>query len=194
VLVLGVLLAVLAVVVAYAARRSASDPGVPSNQVGPGAARPSGPARGTAGAAAQGPELDVKLDALQAARPEPADSNRNPFRFQPKAPPPPPPGSSRGAGVTAPQPEFKPTQVAPPPPPPPPPIPLHFIGTLESERLGKIAILSDCKAVVHGAEGQVVDGRYRVLKIGVQSITMGHLDGRGQQVIPLNGQACVGRR
>jgi hypothetical protein len=67
------------------------------------------------------------------------------------------------------------------------------MGIVEGS-FGKVAVLSDCKAVVKGAEGEIVDGRYRVLKIGVQSITMEHLDGRGQQVIPLNGQACVGRQ
>ena len=36
-------------------------------------------------------------------------------------------------------------------------------------------------------EGDVVDGRYRLLKVGVTSIVMAYLDGQGQQIIPLTG-------
>ena len=39
-------------------------------------------------------DLTVRLDALDAARPGPGESERNPFRFKPKAPPPPPPDAA----------------------------------------------------------------------------------------------------
>ena len=38
-----------------------------------------------------------------------------------------------------------------------------------------------------GTEGQVVFGKYRILKIGVESIEMAYLDGRGRQTIRLSG-------
>jgi hypothetical protein len=34
-------------------------------------------------------------------------------------------------------------------------------------------------------EGQVVDGRYRLLKIGLESVVIAYLDGTGQRTLPL---------
>ena len=41
---------------------------------------------------------------------------------------------------------------------------------------------------MHGKEGDIIDGRYRILKIGTESIEMAYLDGRGRQTIRLTGQ------
>jgi hypothetical protein len=133
------------------------------------------------------PVVDVKLEALAAARPDPIDEGRSPFRFQPKAPPPPlpaPPGASRpgstvGPGGEAPKP-------VPTGPPPPPPISLKFIGVYEAGGR-KVAVLSDGRATIHGREGEVVEGRYRIVRIGVESIEMEYTDGRGRQLIRLTG-------
>jgi hypothetical protein len=131
--------------------------------------------------------LDVRLDELKQPPPEVGDAKRNPFRFYVPPPPPPPP-----------------RPVAPPPtvpagPPPtqsnnptapnyvPPPITLKFIGTAEQGGK-KVAIFSDCKALpVYAAEGQNVLGQYKLLKIGVESVTMSYLDGKGMQTIPMRG-------
>jgi len=76
----------------------------------------------------------------------------------------------------------------PPPPPPPPPIPLKFIGTMEQGRT-RVAIFSDGKGVpLYAAEGKTVLGQYRIVKIGVESVVMEYLDGRGRQTIPMRGQ------
>jgi hypothetical protein len=76
----------------------------------------------------------------------------------------------------------------PPPtgPPPPPPIPLKFIGTVERGAI-KVAALSDCRNTFQATEGQIVDGRYRLVKIGVESIVMEYVDGRGRTTIRLEG-------
>ena len=125
-------------------------------------------------------DLDVRLDALEAARPGPGASERNPFRFQPKAPPPPPPGA---AGPT-PMPTGPPL---PEGPPPPPPIPLKFIGIVEKEGL-KVAAMSDCKGnTFYEREGQIVDGRYRLVRIGLESIVMEYVNGTGRMTIRLEG-------
>lgn len=130
------------------------------------------------------PVAPVKLDALTAERREPSDGARNPFRFQPKvvAPPPPvaPPTNSGLAGA--------PRPAVPTGPPPPPPIPLKFIGILERANGVKWAVLSDGKVTMHGKDGDVVDGRYRIVKIGTESIELTYLDGRGRQVVRLTGQ------
>jgi hypothetical protein len=73
--------------------------------------------------------------------------------------------------------------------PPPAPIPLRFIGIVESPAQSKrIAALVDSTGHAYqGAEGDIVAGQYRVLKIGVESIEMSYLDGRGRQTIRLSG-------
>ena len=52
----------------------------------------------------------------------------------------------------------------------------------------KIAILSDGRgAPLYGKEGDTVLGQYKILHIGVESIDMAYLDGRGRQTIRLSG-------
>jgi hypothetical protein len=155
---------------------------VPSNQ--PRArAGPQQPAN------AQG-TLDVRLDDLKQPPPQPSEADRNPFRFQPKAPPPPPPPTQPVERVQPVVP-IEPTGAPPAPsgPPAPPPIPLKFIGTLEGKGPGKVAIFSDGQGMPqYGHEGEIVLGQYRVVKIGVESVVMEYADGRGRQTIPLRGQ------
>jgi hypothetical protein len=153
----------------------------------PSASVPGAPARGaqqTAQPAEVAPVPPVKLDALMAARQEPGDRERNPFRYQPKPAPPPP------APVSMPAPTA--TEALRPPmptgPPPLPPIPLKFIGTLERANGEKWAVLSDGKVTMHGRDGDIVDGRYRIVKIGAESIELTYADGRGRQVVRLTGQ------
>ena len=70
----------------------------------------------------------------------------------------------------------------------PPPIPLRFIGIVdETRRHLKLAVLSDGRNVFYGREGDIIEGRYRILRIGVESIEMTYVDGRGQQTIRLTG-------
>jgi len=171
-------LAVILVIVAYRAWMATSAAPGPSSNNREAAANPARPS----GAAPQGAGApDVHLQALGADRPKPGAADRNLFRFKPKAPPPPPPQAQRPEPVVAPVP------TGPPPPPPVPPIPLKFIGTLE--RGGqKIAILSDSSGhVSYGPEGATIDGRYRIIKIGAESVELAYVDGRGHQMIRLTG-------
>jgi hypothetical protein len=52
----------------------------------------------------------------------------------------------------------------------------------------RIAILSDARSTYYGREGEVLEGRYRIVKIGVESIELTYLDGRGRQTIRQTGQ------
>jgi hypothetical protein len=128
---------------------------------------------------------EVDLDALKAERSEPAGSDRNPFTFKPKPPPPPPPESSAMGNKSA-----APMETGPVEPPPPPPIPLKFIGLVNhaDPNIGRVAVLSDSRGVYYGREGEIIEGRYRILKIGVESIDLAYLDGRGRQTIRQTGQ------
>ena len=150
---------------------------------------PAARARGNARASAEAEPIvlrPVKLDALKASREQPNATPRNPFRFQPRvvpAPPRPP--------VTTPAPEIVKPALPPvaPGPPPLPQIPLKFIGIVERASGVKWAVLSDGKsAPQHGKEGDVIDGRYRIVKIGTESIELSYLDGRGKQTVRLSGQ------
>ena len=70
-----------------------------------------------------------------------------------------------------------------------PPIVLKFIGTVEApgRSAQKIAVLSDGRNVFHGREGDIIEGQFKILRIGTESIDMAYLDGRGRQTIRLTG-------
>jgi hypothetical protein len=125
----------------------------------------------------------IALDALRATPPDPIASGRNPFRFQQRSAP----TEDRGAGGPVRE-GPAPVVQAPAPPPGPPPIPLRFIGIVdETRRHLKLAVLSDGHNVFYGREGDIIEGRYRIVRIGLESIEMTHVDGRGQQTIRLSG-------
>ena len=131
---------------------------------------------------AAGPVEPLRLEALTAARGEPSGTERNPFRFRPRVVAPRP--------LTPPSADVMRPEVPPVPsgPPPPPPIPLKFIALVERANGVKWAVLSDGKVTMYGKDGDNIDGRYRIVKIGAESIEVTHLDGRGRQVIRLTGQ------
>ncbi len=171
-------LAIVALVAVMAVRSMGQSAATP-------AGRPAAAPR-AAGARAPAPTeaADVRLEALTRPRGEPVSRGRNPFRFQPKPPPPPPPAPTRPAQGA----ETPPPLMTPAGPPPPPPIPLKFIGLVEKADGTRIAVLSDGRRPHSGVEGQEIDGRYRILKIGNESIEIAYLDGRGRQTIRLTGQ------
>lgn len=145
----------------------------------PAAARP---AQAAQNRESDGPVTDLRLERLKGPHPEAEDPARNPFRFRPKeAPPPPPP---------VPQRILPPAPAVPAGPPPPPPIPLKFIGLLDAPvRIGRVAILSDSRGTVfYGKEGDIIDGRYQVQRIGTESAELSYADGRGRQTLRLSGQ------
>ena len=169
-------LAVIGVVYYYYFAPAEGVPGAsnPTTNVAGGAVAPTGPLSLPSA---------LKFAALEPVNDKPS-AGRNPFRF---GVPPPPPAPPR---PVAPPP---PTSVAPPPPmvpqgpPPPPAISLKFVGVMQLPTGKKIASLSDGKGILMGAEGDVIDGRFRIVRIGVESIVMEYLDGRGRQTIPLRG-------
>lgn len=167
---LAAIAAIIVAVAVYRTRSMSSVREASASAPSPGATATK-PQKGTQ----KGLMAQVDLAALNAPRPEPVDVTRNPFRFRPKPPPPPAPVQP----------------VAPPPAAaaaPLPRIPLKFIGLIESEKAGHVAVLSDDRGVYYGREGETIEGRYRILKIGVESIDLAYVDGRGRQTIRLTGQ------
>lgn len=134
-------------------------------------------------------DLEVRLEALKRPRPEAAGGDRNPFRFY--SPPVPAAPVSNGTGKPS-GPLPPPMPAAPPGPPLPPPIPLKYFGFVETPS-GKVAAFSDCRVTMRGREGDIIDFRYRLVRIGVESVVMEYRDGRGRTTIRMSGQDCVGK-
>ena len=154
------------------------------------AAAPSNLARppGAAAPAGQGDVSDVKLELLQADQNGLDEPKRNPFRFEARTPPPAPPTSSsprdRPAVDFTPPPE----PFTPAGPPPPPPIPLRFIGVISGGGATRMAAFTDGRGNnFQGREGDIIEGRYKVLRIESESVELAYLDGRGRQTIRLSG-------
>jgi hypothetical protein len=188
---LGVLGVVLLAVVQFVLIPSLATPVAPAGPVAspPPATRPAG--RAGAAKAGAGP-IEVRLEALTrpGAAPDTGGPQRNPFRMGAATPA---PGEAGGPG--GPRVPPKPvtpvvTQpIGPPQPPPLPPIPYRFIGVLAgAPGRGRIAVLTDGKNVVHGQVNTEVEGRYRIVQIGEESLQIEYIDGRGRQTLRLLGQ------
>jgi hypothetical protein len=142
---------------------------------------------GRAGRAGSGDSVtDIRLELLQREPRAMSGPDRNPFRFERRASaaaPVRPQATRRVAPIEA-------APVGPLPPPPPPPIPLRFIGFLQPKgAAGRVAVLSDGRGnVFDGREGDIIEGRYRLLRVGNDSADLIYLDGRGRQTIRLSGQ------
>jgi hypothetical protein len=124
---------------------------------------------------------DVHLEALEAERPEPGKGGRNLFQFQAKAAP---PSATPQRDPTETRTAVEPTPAATAPAP----IPLKYLGVVESPGQSlKVASLTDGRGIYQGKEGDIIEGRYRIVRIGAESIEMTHLDGSGRQVIRQSG-------
>jgi len=133
----------------------------------------------TAGQTPAVPVVDLNLDRLRTVGGQLRESQRDPFRFRPKPPPPAPVVQARPPVFTPP---------VPPGPPPPPPIPLKFFGRLTVNGQLIAAFVDERGNTFRGKEGDVLEGRYRLLRIGPDSVELEFLDGRGRQSIRLTGQ------
>jgi len=134
--------------------------------------------------------VDLRLEALSAARMGHPESVRNPFRFRARVEPVQAAAAAarRRAAASAPPPiPVRPEATGPPPPPP---IALRFIGLVDPAGSdARAAIFSDMRGnVFNGREGDIIEGRYRVVRVGLDAAELVYLDGRGRQTIRLSGQ------
>ncbi len=69
-------------------------------------------------------------------------------------------------------------------------MPVKFLGFAEAVAgsAGKVVSLKVGDEVVMAREGDLVDGRYRLVTIGLESIEMTYADGQGRTTIRLTGQ------
>jgi hypothetical protein len=165
----GVALAVLAAVLWL--RPGAVTPGVATG----------GGERGADATSRGGPPPLIGLGQLTGDKPKVEVGKRDLFAFP--APPPPPP-----------TPEPPPTMATPPPPPTvPTPTPLpalnvKYIGTLESQPGLKVAMfMTDRKEVLTGQVGDTVGNRFKVVKIGLESVDVQQVGADRTERLPLKG-------
>jgi len=183
---LGAILVVLAVVLFWRSTRREVTPeeySAAMSQPAQATAGPSAPARPRSAVPDQIPA--VRLAGLGRVQPEPSDTGRDPFRFE-SAPAAGQRGKTTGPGAGAPPPEPA-VPAVPLEPPGPPPVPLKFIGFAKQGEGRLYAVLRDERGVYYGAEGDVVEGRYRILRVAADAIEVSYVDGRGRTTIPLSG-------
>jgi hypothetical protein len=108
-------------------------------------------------------------------------------------------GTAKPKVTTPPSEPPKPVATVPPPPkpganepsaapskPPPPPINMKYFGF--ANRPGdarKRAFFMDGEEIVVAAEGEVIKKRYKVVRIGINSVVVEDLDHKSQQTLPL---------
>jgi hypothetical protein len=128
--------------------------------------------------------VDLRLHRLRISPSASENIERNLFRFQSR------PLSAPPASPDPPQERPVPSVAIVDSPPMLPPIPLHYIGLLEAPaQAGRVAVLSDGRGnIFYGREGDTIEGRYLMLRVGPISADLSYLDGRGRQTIRLSGQ------
>jgi len=154
--------------------------------------RPAVPAvaSGSIGAGGQGTEFGAGLRDVYTLRSDPAADGRNPFRFgevtRGALTPAPPVERSRGFGRRAIDTDTAPGSATRPPATT---FLLTFIGFMESPDIdGRIVVLTDGDFVFHGREGDIIDGRYRIVGLGLESVDLEPIDGAGRQTLRLQGE------
>jgi hypothetical protein len=140
----------------------------------------------------------IKLDVLQKLSAVNVESShRSVFDFS-QAPPPPaakPDPAKKNSAVLNPlltsiagkQANAAPT--GPPAAPPPPPIPLKFYGYVSAlTQANKRAFFAEGDDIFIATEGEVVKKRYRIVRIGVNSVVVEDTQFKNQQTLPLEAQ------
>lgn len=121
----------------------------------------------------------IRLGDLERVPPA-SEIGRNPFSFGTRFTGPPPTARST--------PTYNPIAEAPALPQGPPPIGLRLAGLLVSPGTNRtVAMLKDpaSGALFHAFEGDIVDGRYRLVKVGAQSVVVSYVDGSGIRTLGL---------
>lgn len=109
----------------------------------------------------------------------PVADERDVEEVEPVAPPvvipPPPLGGAEGGAAVAAAPSL-------------PPLNLKYIGSVESKAGVKVAVLlTDRREVLTGQAGQVVANRYRIARIGIESVDLEDVASGQSRRVPLRG-------
>src|SRR5688572_4861718 len=154
----------------------------PSNAPGPaGPVRAAGQ-RSRPGATAALPVIDF----ARVANPPPAPGLGTRDLFDFAAPPPTPvslPGSSEGGD---PKPD-EPPPITVPTPMPPPPLNIKYIGAVERHGVKVAMLMTERSEVLTGQVGETVGNRFRIVKIGLESVDIQEVGSDQVRRIPLKG-------
>jgi hypothetical protein len=132
----------------------------------------------------------LRLDLLAKARSaEGSGGSRSLFEFG-QAPAPPPPPVKAVVPTAPPKPADDEAKAATPPgppkPPPPPPITLKFYGYAGTAQSGqRRAFFLDGEDIFVAGENELVRGRYKIIRIGVNSAVVEDTVNKNQQTLPL---------
>ena len=184
------------VVVAGCGAGGAPDP-APGDAV-VGVTSPAGETAAVPGAQDEWPVL--RLDEMAVDRSDSEPERRNPFRFgapRTSAPQSGPGGNDRPGPVEvgggSPDLESVPPPQGAASPGGTGTLPLTFIGFVESPAIeGRVVVLTDGELVFHGRVGDVIDGRYRIVGLGLESVDVERVDGQGQQTLRLPSEPSSG--
>ena len=151
-----------------AATKGATTINSAAKTLGKPAARKTGPV-----VLAQSLDPTLRVDLLKASEDVTyKGSGRDIFQNQPEPPPIPK--------------EIQPViNTGPPPPPPPPPIPLKFYGFTGNKSGPKQVFLSKGDDIFIAKEGQIIDRRYKIVKIGANSVEVEDVLTNNRQTLPL---------
>jgi hypothetical protein len=127
---------------------------------------------------------EIPLDQLDQPRTRFA-LGRNLFRYPPP-PPPPPPSPEELARLRKEAAETARRRALEPPPKILPTIDFKFAGYVETPK-GKIAALSRGDQIVLAREGEVLDHRFKIVRIGFESITVGFVGEDATRQLPITG-------
>lgn len=132
-------------------------------------------------ALAEGQVQRVGLDRIGVRREEIEVGRRDIFDFgRPPAPPEPPQPPPTAAAIPTPIPEPTPTPL--------PPLTVKYMGSLEAKKGIKVAFfLTDKREVLEGQVGETVMNRFRVVKIGLESVDIQEVGSPQVRRLPLRG-------
>jgi len=145
------------------------------------AAAPGGGPLGPAGIEPDVPRID--LARLDAARGKTTAGKRDLFDF---GVPPTPPPTPTPVTVATPVPAMTPVV---PTPTPLPPLNVRYVGAIESKQGLKVAVfLTDKEEVLTGQAGQLVGNRFRIVKIGLESVDIQEVGADQPRRLPLGSK------
>ena len=147
----------------------------------PGTPVASGPARQQRAAPSEDQVPRIALGRVEESRPQQGVGQRDIIDFgRPPTPPPPPPPPPTVAAMPTPPPEPTPTPL--------PPLTVKYMGSLEAKQGIKVAFfLTDKREVLQGQVGDTVMNRFRVVKIGLESVDIQELGTSQVRRLPLRG-------
>lgn len=124
------------------------------------------------------------IDFARIANPPPAPGlgSRDLFDF---AAPPAPPSALPGMGSD--EPDEEAAAITAPTPAPPPPLNIKYIGAVERRGVKVAMLMTERSEVLTGQVGETVGNRFRIVKIGLESVDIQEVGSDQVRRIPLKG-------